>query len=210
MSGKRSTNGVVKPISDNEQLSEVGNGKIPLPARWQFGVFGGPKKESLASRGVPNFGHTLFMAVLAYPFRKNGICTRTRGACRKIFARLWSKTAFELLFPLDLRYTSAEIEKTPQTLCICPCETFLSFPRVICRWHVLTCLKTAHFLVIFGDHAGHANFCACRLSDPGFYYFLLHDKEVIGEHIGASIGAIQGNRQRSNSLIGMSSTIGDT
>lgn len=79
-------NGFIKPFSDNEQLSEVGNGKIPLPARWQFGVFGGPKKGILAGRGVPNFGHTLFMAALAYP-------------CRKIFARLWSKTAFELPFP---------------------------------------------------------------------------------------------------------------
>lgn len=97
------------------------------------------------------------------------------------------KPPSSFLFPPDLRYTSAEIEKTPQTLCICPCETFLSFPRVICRRHVITCLKTAHFLVIFGDHAGHANFCASRLSDPGFYYFLLHDKEVIGEHGRARI-----------------------
>ena len=44
MGGKIIINGFIKPFSDNEQLSEVGNGKIPLPARWQFGVFGGPKK----------------------------------------------------------------------------------------------------------------------------------------------------------------------
>jgi hypothetical protein len=45
MGGKMIINGFIKPFSDNEQLSEVGNGKIPLPARWQFGVFGGPKKN---------------------------------------------------------------------------------------------------------------------------------------------------------------------
>lgn len=44
MGDKIIINGFIKPFSDNEQLSEVGNGKIPLPARWQFGVFGGPKK----------------------------------------------------------------------------------------------------------------------------------------------------------------------
>lgn len=38
-------NGVNKPISDNTILSEAENGKIPLPARWQFGVFGVPKKN---------------------------------------------------------------------------------------------------------------------------------------------------------------------
>lgn len=85
LGGKVIINGFIKPFSDNEQLSEVGNGKIPLPARWQFGVFGGPKKGSLANRGVPILWNTLFMAALAYPFRKNGICTRTRGALSENF-----------------------------------------------------------------------------------------------------------------------------
>ena len=80
MSGKRSTNGVVKPISDNEQLSEVGNRENQPHSGQSFRHFGRPKKGILAGRGVPNFGHTLFMAALAYPFQKNGICTRTRGA----------------------------------------------------------------------------------------------------------------------------------
>lgn len=44
LGGKVIVNGFIKTFSDNEQLSEVENGKIPLPARWQFGVFGGPKK----------------------------------------------------------------------------------------------------------------------------------------------------------------------
>lgn len=53
MGGKMIINGFIKPFSDNEQLSEVENGKIPLPARWQFGVFGGPKK---AYAGFPRLG----------------------------------------------------------------------------------------------------------------------------------------------------------
>ena len=38
-------NGVNKLISDNTILSEVENGKISLPARWQFGTFGVPRKN---------------------------------------------------------------------------------------------------------------------------------------------------------------------
>lgn len=70
MSGKRSTNGVVKPTSDNEQLSEVGNGENQPHSGQPFRHFGRPKKGILASRGVPILWNTLFMAALDYPFRK--------------------------------------------------------------------------------------------------------------------------------------------
>ena len=69
LGGKVIINGFIKPFSDNEQLSEVGNGENQPHSGQPFRHFGRPKKGSLASRGVPNFGHILFMAALAYPFR---------------------------------------------------------------------------------------------------------------------------------------------
>ena len=80
MGGKVIINGFIKPFSDNEQLSEVGNGENQPHSGQPFRHFGRPKKGILASRGVPILWNTLFMAALDYPFRKNGICTRTRGA----------------------------------------------------------------------------------------------------------------------------------